>query len=131
MLITNPKEFAIVARQWAEKYAGATPRTNGGSHDVIDDDELERIEERRQQREEAEKAAEYVYPRDDITTFANEGRYRGYNRALIDRFAAMGFDVPTVVSAFRYVGVDSNDGEDQELDEESMGDITARLFHEQ
>ena len=42
----------------------------------------------------------------------------------------MGFDVQTVVSAFTYVGVDTNDGEDYELDEEYMGDITARLFHE-
>ena len=58
-------------------------------------------------------------------------RYRGYNKALIDRFAAMGFDVPTVVAAFEYVGVETSEGEDQELDEEYMGDITARLFHEQ
>lgn len=42
----------------------------------------------------------------------------------------MGFDVPTVVNAFEYVGIDRNDGEDYELEEEYMGDITARLFGE-
>lgn len=57
-------------------------------------------------------------------------RYHGYNKALIDRFSAMGFDVPTVVSAFEFTGIDKNDGEDYELEEEYMGDITARLFNE-
>jgi len=42
----------------------------------------------------------------------------------------MGFDVPTVVAAFDYVGIDRNEGEDYELEEEYMGDITARLFGE-
>lgn len=57
-------------------------------------------------------------------------RYRGYNKDLIDRFVAMGFDVPTVVSAFDYVGIDRMDGQDYELEEAYMGDITARLFNE-
>lgn len=42
----------------------------------------------------------------------------------------MGFDVNAVVAAFDYVGIDKNDGEDYELEEEYMGDVTARLFHE-
>lgn len=42
----------------------------------------------------------------------------------------MGFDVATVISAFEFVGIDKNDGEDYELEEEYMGDITARLFNE-
>jgi ubiquitin-conjugating enzyme (huntingtin interacting protein 2) len=49
---------------------------------------------------------------------------------LVDRFSAMGFDVPTVVAAFEFTGIDKNDGEDYELEEEYMGDITARLFGE-
>lgn len=57
-------------------------------------------------------------------------RYKGYNKALIDRFSDMGFDVATVVAAFEYVGLDKNDGLDYEIDEEYMEDITARLFHE-
>jgi ubiquitin-conjugating enzyme (huntingtin interacting protein 2) len=57
-------------------------------------------------------------------------RYDGYNKSLVDRFCAMGFDVPTVVAAFEFTGIDRNDGEDYELEEEYMGDITARLFGE-
>lgn len=56
--------------------------------------------------------------------------YEGYNKDLVDRFCGMGFDVPRVVSAFKYVGIDRNDGEDYELEEAYMGDITARLLGE-
>jgi ubiquitin-conjugating enzyme (huntingtin interacting protein 2) len=42
----------------------------------------------------------------------------------------MGFDVSTVVAAFEDVGIDRNGGEDYELEEAYMGDITARLFNE-
>lgn len=42
----------------------------------------------------------------------------------------MGFDVDRVVDAFNYVGVDRMEGEDYELDEAFMGDITARLLGE-
>ena len=42
----------------------------------------------------------------------------------------MGFDLDQVVSAFNYVGIDHNDGEDYELEAEYMGDITARLLGE-
>lgn len=57
-------------------------------------------------------------------------RYHGYNKDLVDRFVAMGFDVEAVVAAFEYVGIDRNGGEDYELEEAYMGDITARLFGE-
>ena len=56
--------------------------------------------------------------------------YHGYNKDLVDRFVAMGFDVESVVSAFEYVGIDKMGGEDYELEEAYMGDITARLFGE-
>lgn len=42
----------------------------------------------------------------------------------------MGFEVPSVVAAFEFVGIDRNDGQDYELEEAYMGDITARLFGE-
>lgn len=61
---------------------------------------------------------------------ASSRRYHGYNKDMIDRFCQMGFDVNAVVAAFDYVGIDKNDGEDYELEEEYMGDVTARLFHE-
>jgi ubiquitin-conjugating enzyme (huntingtin interacting protein 2) len=48
----------------------------------------------------------------------------------VERFCEMGFDVPTVVAAFEYVGIDRMDGMDYELEEAYMGDITARLFNE-
>ena len=57
-------------------------------------------------------------------------RYHGYNNDLIDRFVDMGFDVPAVVSAFEYVGIDKMEGQDYELEEAYMGDNNARLFNE-
>ena len=49
---------------------------------------------------------------------------------MIDRFVQMGFDLDRVVSAFDFVGIDPNGGEDYELEEAYMGDITARLLGE-
>lgn len=57
-------------------------------------------------------------------------RYDGYNKDLIDRFCSMGFDVDRVVSAFNFVGIDRNGGDDYDLEPEYMGDITARLLGE-
>lgn len=42
----------------------------------------------------------------------------------------MGFTASDVVEAFCYVGIDRNNGEDYELEEAYMGDITARLLGE-
>jgi ubiquitin-conjugating enzyme (huntingtin interacting protein 2) len=42
----------------------------------------------------------------------------------------MGFDVDRVVAAFKYVGIDRMGGQDYELEEAYMGDITARLLGE-
>ena len=57
-------------------------------------------------------------------------RYQGYSRNLIDRFVNMGFDIDRVVEAFLFFGIDKNDGQDYELEEAYMGDITARLLGE-
>jgi len=117
MLITNPKEFHRKAQDWAIKYAGApilisdTEAEDPQSSAPVTD---EHTKLQNREREEAATAASY----------------HGYNRALINRFCDMGFDVPTVVDAFEYVGIDRNSGEDYELEEEYMGDICARLFHE-
>jgi ubiquitin-conjugating enzyme (huntingtin interacting protein 2) len=54
----------------------------------------------------------------------------GYNRELVNRFVSMGFDVESVVEAFLFVGIDRRGGEDYELEEAYMGDITARLLGE-
>jgi ubiquitin-conjugating enzyme (huntingtin interacting protein 2) len=56
--------------------------------------------------------------------------YKGYNQELVNRFVNMGFAVNDVVDAFLFVGIDRNGGEDYELEEAYMGDITARLLGE-
>jgi ubiquitin-conjugating enzyme (huntingtin interacting protein 2) len=43
----------------------------------------------------------------------------------------MGFDLDAVVEAFQYVGIDRNGGDDYEMEEAYMGDVTARLLGEQ
>lgn len=65
-----------------------------------------------------------------IENWLSHRRYQGYNKDLIDRFVNMGFDIDRVVEAFIFVGIDPNDGEDYELEEAYMGDITARLLGE-
>ena len=63
-----------------------------------------------------------------LTSFGS--RYDGYNKDLVERFCSMGFDIDRVIEAFNYVGIDRNEGEDYELEEAYMGDITARLLGE-
>lgn len=59
-----------------------------------------------------------------------ESRYRGYNHRMVQRFTDMGFEVEQVVSAFEYVGIDRMGGQDYQMEEAYMGDVTARLFGE-
>jgi ubiquitin-conjugating enzyme (huntingtin interacting protein 2) len=40
----------------------------------------------------------------------------------------MGFDVDRVVDAFIHYAIDRNDGQDYELEEAYMGDVTAYLL---
>lgn len=133
MLLTRPEEFAHVAREWAQRYAGAAKplpgsgKTGGSSSGAsgggggggageeaalaqrrkVEDKERRRAEERR--RREA---------------------YHGYSSAMVDKFTTMGFQVEQVVAAFEYIGIDKAGGEEYELEEEYIGDITARLFGE-
>jgi ubiquitin-conjugating enzyme (huntingtin interacting protein 2) len=114
MLLKKPAEFEHKAREWAEKYAGAPKRDEGqGSGGAT----AETIRKAREQAREK-------------TAQARAEQYRGYNKDLVDRFCEMGFDVPAVVAAFEFVGIDKMDGMDYELEEAYMGDITARLFDE-
>lgn len=57
-------------------------------------------------------------------------RYRGYNPNLVTRFTDMGFDVEQVVAAFEHVGIERMGGQDYQMEEAYMGDVTARLFDE-
>ena len=57
-------------------------------------------------------------------------KYGGFPRPMIDRFVNMGFDIERVVEAFSYYQINANNGQDYELEEAYMGDITARLLGE-
>jgi hypothetical protein len=66
MLITNPKEFEHVAREWAVKYAGA-PEGPPGSETTgaegsggVTEDTLRKKDEQKRERAEAAKVAQYV-----------------------------------------------------------------------
>lgn len=114
MLLKNPAEFQHKAREWAVKFAGAPRKERGeGSGGAT----AETIKKKAQDAKENENKAKLA-------------QYHGYNQNLVERFVAMGFDVPTVVGAFEYVGIDRMDGQDYELEEAYMGDVTARLFNE-
>ncbi|KAF4983457.1 hypothetical protein FZEAL_1186 [Fusarium zealandicum] len=104
MMMQDPERFALMAQEWAVKYAGA-PRS---------DIDLSKW------RKEGSTAAE-----DD------NSRYMGYNKELVDRFINMGFALDAVIEAFLFFGIDRNGGQDYELEEAYMGDITARLLGEQ
>ena len=85
---------------------------------------------RRKRRPQREQGCESFNPIQERDVEAHIRRYGGYNEQMINRFVWMGFDLDRVVSAFDYVGIDPNDGEDYELEEAYIGDITARLLGE-
>ncbi|PKY07276.1 ubiquitin conjugating enzyme [Aspergillus campestris IBT 28561] len=114
MLLHKPKEFHRVAQEWAVIHAGAPKKYAGEGSGGATDETLRQQELKL--REDQEK--------EDLS------KYDGYNKDLIDRFCSMGFDVDRVVSAFRFYGIDRMDGEDYELEEAYMGDVTARLLGE-
>ena len=124
MLITRPEEFKHVAREWAQRYAGApkpppgstkTGASSSGDGTSAGAMQAKKLEDKEARRREEQRRRE---------------AYHGYNRSMIDRFTSMGFQTEQVVAAFEYVGIDKNAGEEYELEEEYIGDVTARLFGE-
>jgi len=105
MMRDDADRFAQIAHDWAVKYAGA-PRAAQVVHNYVS-------------AKKAEKKAD------------DPKRYAGYNKDLVNRFVNMGFELDAVVEAFLFVGIDRNGGQDYELEEAYMGDITARLLGEQ
>jgi ubiquitin-conjugating enzyme (huntingtin interacting protein 2) len=57
-----------------------------------------------------------------------DARYEGYHRDMVQRFVDLGFTTEAVVEAFKYVGIDRNNGQDYVLEEAYQGDIAARLY---
>ncbi|KUI57312.1 Ubiquitin-conjugating enzyme E2 1 [Cytospora mali] len=104
MMMDDHEYFESVAHDWAVKYASA-PRKQPPPDQI--------------QRKAVQKKDDDIH------------RYQGWNKNLVDRFVNMGFDLDAVVEAFTYVGIDRNGGEDYEMEEAYMGDITARLLGEQ
>ncbi|KAK4540949.1 hypothetical protein LTR36_008457 [Oleoguttula mirabilis] len=124
MLLTRPEEFAHVAREWAQRYAGAarpapgSGKTGGSSSGGGDEASLQ------QKRKVEDKEKRKVEDR------RRREAYHGYNPAMVERFMGMGFQVEQVVAAFEFIGIDKAGGEEYELEEEYIGDVTARLFGE-
>lgn len=112
MMMQNPERFEQIAREWAIKHASAPKQTNWDISSA--------------------KAAPASKPKSAKVLSREEEmkRYHGYSKELIDRFVNMGFDIDRVVEAFEFVHIDKNGGEDYELEEAYMGDITARLLGE-
>lgn len=124
MLITRPEEFKHVAREWAIRYASAPrppPGSGKGGASSSNDHGNASAAASKKADDKAEKKLQAQRERE---------AYKGYNRNMINKFTQMGFAVEQVVAAFEYVGIDKAGGEEYELEEEYIGDITARLFNE-
>lgn len=125
MLISRPEEFKHVAREWAQRYAGAAKpppgSANTGASSSGDTGDLVALKRARKESERETKKMEEQRRRE---------AYRGYNEAVVDRFTGMGFRVEQVVNAFEYCGMDTFDGEEYEMEEGLISAVTARLFGE-
>lgn len=130
MLLKNPEEFERIAHEWAVKHAGA-PEKKAAESSSENEKQCGGGSGKEMKAEKQDLAR---YGMDEHRARAENAdasyRYHGYNPDMVERFCAMGFDVDKVVSAFEFVGMDPLDGQDYELEEEYMGDITARLFGE-
>jgi ubiquitin-conjugating enzyme (huntingtin interacting protein 2) len=131
MLVNHPEQFDRVAREWAVKHAGA-PKSllTAGALSYTHSAPAKPKTQKSKEQEMREQIARYDICQEQNGTHLPVNRYQGYNKDLIDRFVNMGFEIDRVVEAFNFVGIDRNDGQDYELEEAYMGDITARLLGE-
>lgn len=140
MMMEDHEYFESVAHDWAVRYAGA-PRSR------LSPDQVQR-KSKEKKEEDLNRCVSlllaWVPQRDDVLVtglrmwlgacLVTDGkifRYQGWNKNMVDRFINMGFELDAVIEAFTYVGIDRNGGEDYEMEEAYMGDITARLLGEQ
>lgn len=128
MLVEDPERFARTAHDWAVKYGGAPRKevdlsqwakgAGAGTPAAAVDDEARYV------------SCSNLRDAEEDDGWLTDCRYQGYSRELVNRFVTMGFDTDAVVEAFVFVGIDRNGGQDYEVDEAFMGDITARLLGE-
>lgn len=132
MLLRNPREFDRVAREWAVLHAGAPRKEAAEGSGGATAASLRAQRHKTREDMEKDSLAQLGFPVFFIFRIIadQKKRYEGYNKNLVDRFCGMGFEVPRVVSAFKYVGIDKMGGEDYEMDEGYMGDVTAHLLGE-
>jgi len=130
MLMNHPIQFEQKAREWAIMHADAPKMTSWSKSAPSQSAVPIKPKTSGSKEEEARKQALRYVPHFLPPPVANLARYQGYNKDLIDRFVNMGFDIDRVVDAFNYVNIDRNNGEDYQLEEAYMGDITARLLGE-
>ena len=126
MMMDDHEFFESVAHDWAVKYANA-PRKQPPP------DQMQRKAVQKKD-DDIHRCGTPSMPEEDLccdTDFWGIYRYQGWNKNLVDRFVNMGFDLDAVIEAFTYVGIDRNGGEDYEMEEAYMGDVTARLLGEQ
>ncbi|EWC47763.1 hypothetical protein DRE_02963 [Drechslerella stenobrocha 248] len=92
MLLRSPAQFEKIAREWAVRYAGATPpATTSGSSSATD------MDPRASKEAELRRQAEQERIR--------QQQFDGYPQHLFTDFSNMGFDVPRVVRALKAMGI--------------------------
>lgn len=107
MMLEEPGKFALEAHEWAVMHAGA-PR-----QEKVNVDQYKSV------------APKSSSDKDDPQ------QYHGYHPNMINRFVNMGFELSHVVEAFEFVGIERNHGQEYEMEEAYIGDITAYLLGEQ
>lgn len=104
----EPEYFRLMAHDWAVRYAGAPRR------------------EPPPPEQPSERAPQPPKKMDEV----DPARYKGYNKAMVDQFVEMGFDIDRVVEAFLHFGLDRNGGYHYQMEEAYAGDIISRLYGE-
>lgn len=119
MLLNRPEQFRHVAREWAERYAGApkpppgssrTGASGSGEKDKAPSSSEKRAEEKERKRKMEE-----------------EGR-AGFHPSVIQPFVDMGCSVERVVAALLEAEVEPLGGQPQQLSEETFETVTDHLF---
>jgi len=138
MLIRTPQEFARVAREWTVKHAGGSSSpsssTSSGSQkrkspekdDNEDESQQRNVQQKIDSRGSTDRHTQVGNKAPSLASVS--AQYKGYSRALVNKFTPMGFGVPQIVSALELAGVDK--GHDVMIhgtDDEFIAEITNHL----